>query len=79
MKEDYAKMAAQLHVRFHDEVLNKLPEGVSIPTHNMFDTLVMWVEEMHKEIDSLKAKLEEAEKLVRMIKPPTWSTTAGGV
>jgi len=75
MTKDYQKEAWQLHIIFHREVLE--PLGRPIPglsaesrtevnrwkdqADNLFDTLVMWIEEMQKEIYRLEGEIR-AEK-----------------
>jgi len=63
MKErDYKKDAWQTHVAFHDLYLNKVPEEIHSGLHSMFDTLIMWIEEMDDRIRRLEGALEEVRR-----------------
>lgn len=63
-ERDYAKEANQIHIAFHDNFLNvkEKDEKVCENAHCMFDTLVLWIEEMQKKIYRLEGAIEEARK-----------------
>jgi len=63
-EKDYAEEANQLHIIFHKDVLDarEITDKVLKQAHNLFDTLVLWIEEMQKEIYRLQGALEEARR-----------------
>jgi len=65
MDKDYAKEANQLHIVFHRNFLDvkeKDKRAIRI-AHDLFDTLVLWIEEMQKEIYKLQGALEYKERV----------------
>jgi len=83
-ERDYQREAWQLHLAFHQQVLDDLNKHLhqqpitqgeieSIKKivehgHSMFDTFVLWIAEMQKEIYRLQGQLREAEKLAVLLK-----------
>lgn len=67
LEKDYQKGAWQLHIAFHKEVLDAKAETeqdfkkILEHAHSLFDTLVMWIEEMQKQIYKLEGALEAAD------------------
>jgi len=67
MERNYQKDAWQLHIAFHKDVLDTKAETeqdfkkILEHAHSLFDTLVMWIEEMQKEIYKLEGALEAAD------------------
>lgn len=63
-EQDYAKEANQLHFAFHKYFLDDpAKDARSIESaHSIFDTLVLWIEEMQKEIYRLQGELRAREK-----------------
>jgi len=67
LEKDYQKGAWQLHIAFHKEVLDAKIETeqdfkkILEHAHSLFDTLVMWIEEMQKQIYKLEGALEAAD------------------
>ncbi|MBA7505090.1 hypothetical protein ES706_03753 [subsurface metagenome] len=63
MEKDYAKEANQLHIAFHRDFLDAEKDEKAIAqVHSLFDTLVLWIEKMQKEIYRLQGALEEARR-----------------
>jgi len=74
VERDYQKEAWQIHLLFHKQVLESLERHVSIfgdtetkdlkktieTAHNLFDTLVLWVEQMQKEIYRIEGEVRAA-------------------
>lgn len=61
-EKDYQKEAWQLHLSFHQFILDSKPETLEqakqilSEAHGMFDTLICWIEEMQKEIYRLQGE-----------------------
>lgn len=75
MQKDWKKEAYQLHIAFHETVLNVCPaakiadkevrEGVEKAigqAHNLFDTLILWIEKLSDNCLKLEGALEEARR-----------------
>jgi len=93
MEKDYQKEAWQLHIAFHREVLDGLDEYLRAGPfseleienikkivedgHNLFDTLVLWIEWMQKENYRLQGKVEQAEKMALLLKPEVRRSNEG--
>jgi len=67
----YAEIADASHRAFHDFYLRDLPDEISEKLHAFVDTLVIGLQNAQEEIDNLRGRLEEAEKIIaRYAKPP---------
>jgi predicted nucleic acid-binding Zn-ribbon protein len=88
LKKDWKKEVWQLHVAFHEtvlEVLERLIQALkseeailkdkakllaeeldktTTQAHNLFDTIVAWVEQMNDQLLKLEGALEEARRRV---------------
>jgi len=64
---DWAKEANQLHIEFHLTVVENPDRDKALEmAHNLFDTLVIWIEEMNKEMLRLEGEVRALKDLGRV-------------
>lgn len=63
-KDKYAKIADASHHAFHDFYLPGLPKEIAENLHSLVDTLVLNLQAAQAEIDNLRGRLEEAERII---------------
>lgn len=69
MDHKYREIADASHRAFHDFYLPNLPDEISEKVHSLVDTLVINLQNAQDEIDNLRGRLEETERIIDRAMP----------